>query len=131
MTETKCLYAQIKKEALATTWVCKKVSDYELGKKIVVEAEPLVPLLSNKRLESLLPRILCFRLRYDYTIEHVPGKLLYTADTLSRSPVSVAELRELSLQEEAELFAANAIANLPASTQRLDIYKRVNKKTQL
>ena len=128
MTETECSYAQIEKEALATTWACEKFSDYVLGKKIVVETDhkPLVPLLSNKRLESLPPRILRFRLRlsrYDYAIEHVPGKLLYTADTLSRSPVSSAELRELSLQEEAELFAAVAIANLPASTQRLDVYK--------
>ena len=128
MTETECSYAQIEKEALATTWACEKFSDYVLGKKIVIETDhkPLVPLLSNKRLESLPPRILRFRLRlsrYDYAIEHVPGKLLYTADTLSRSPVSSAELRELSLQEEAELFAAVAVANLPASTQRLDVYK--------
>lgn len=128
MSETECSYAQIEKEALATTWAFEKFSDYVLGKKIVVETDhkPLVPLLSNKRLESLPPRILRFRLRlsrYDYAIEHVPGKLLYTADTLSRSPVSSAELSELRLQEEAELFAADAVANLPASTQRIDTYK--------
>ena len=52
----------------------------------------------------------------------MPGKLLYTVDKLSRSPVSSTELRELSLQDT-EIFAAVAIANLPASTQRLDIYK--------
>lgn len=26
--------------------------------------------------------------RYDYTIEHVPGKLLHKADVLSRAPTS-------------------------------------------
>ena len=131
MTETECLYAQIEKEALATTWAFEKFSDYVFGKKIVAETDhkPLVPLLSNKRLESLPPRILHFRLRlsrYDFAIEHVLGKLLYTADTLSRSPVSSA-LDELRLQEEAELFAADAIANLPASTKRLDVYKSSQK----
>ena len=48
-----------------------------------------------------------------YVIEHVLGKLLYTADTLSISPVSSAGLRVLTLQEEAELFATDAVANLP------------------
>ena len=90
MTETECSYAQIEKEALAIAWACEKFSDYVLGKKIVVETDhkPLVSLLSNKRLENLPPRILRFRLRlsrYDYAIEQVPGKLLYTADTFQIS----------------------------------------------
>ena len=128
MTDTEHLYAQIEKEALATTWACEKFSDYILGKRIVIETDhkPLVPLLNNKRLESLPPRVLRFRLRlsrFDYQIEHVPGKLLYTADTLSRSPVCSAEVRERKLQAEVELFAAETIANLPASTQRIDVYK--------
>ena len=128
MTDTERLYAQIEKEALATTWACEKFSDYILGKRIVIETDhkPLVPLLNNKRLESLPPRVLRFRLRlsrFDYQIEHVPGKLLYTADTLSRSPVCSAEVRERKLQAEVELFAAETIANLPASTQRIDVYK--------
>ena len=128
MTDTERLYAQIEKEALATTWACEKFSDYILGKRIVIETDPkpLIPLLNNKRLESLPPRVLRFRLRlsrFDYQIEHVPGKLLYTADTLSRSPVCSAEVRERKLQAEVELFAAETIANLPASTQRIDVYK--------
>ena len=34
---------------------------------------------------------ICFRLRlarYEYTVEHVPGAKLYTADALSRAPVA-------------------------------------------
>ena len=61
--------------------------------------------------------------RFDYHIEHVPGKLLYTADTLSRLPVSLVDIREITLQDKAEMFAAVAISNLPASTERVDIYK--------
>ena len=61
-------------------------------------------------------------------MEHVPGKLLYTTDTLSRSPVSSADIRELALQDEAELFATVAISNLPASSQRVNVYKSEQRK---
>ncbi len=50
------------------------------------------------------PRILRFRLRlskFDYTISHVPGKFLYTADALSRTPVDGIG-KEAILQNEAE-----------------------------
>lgn len=70
---------------------------------------PLVPLLGNKRLDSLPPRILRYRLRldkFDFKISHVPGKQLYAADTLSRAPISGAEEDSLELQEEVETFIA-------------------------
>ena len=91
MTETEARYTQIEKEALATTWACECFTDYIQGKQFHIETDhkPLVPLLGTKQLDNLPPRILRFRLclmRFDYTIWHVPGKLLYTADTLSRSP---------------------------------------------
>ena len=93
LTETERRYAQIEKEALAVTWSCEKFRDYILGKQIELETDhkPLVPLLSNKRLDGLPPRVLRLRLRldrYDYLISHVPGKLLYLADTLSRAPLA-------------------------------------------
>ena len=87
MTETETRYAQIEKEALASTQACEHFTYYILGKKI--HHKPLVRLLGNKQLDRLLPRILRFRLRlmrFDYTISHVPVKSLFTADTLSRSP---------------------------------------------
>ncbi len=75
MTEAERRYAQIEKEALATTWVCEKFSDFILGKWIQVETDhkPLVPLLGAKDLDRLPPRILRFRLRldrFDYDIKH-------------------------------------------------------------
>ena len=89
LTETEQCHAQIEKEALAVTWSCEKISDYILGSKFKIETDhkPLVPLLSRKHLNDLPPRVLRFRLmaRFDYTIAHVPGWLLYTADTLPGS----------------------------------------------
>ena len=82
MSDTELRYAQIEKEALATTWACERFKDYLIGKEFSIETDhkPLVPLLSSKQLDSLPPRVLRFRLRlmwFNYTISHVPGKLLY------------------------------------------------------
>ena len=84
LTDTERRYAQIEKEALTVTWGCEGFSSYIIGKHVQIETDhkPLVPLLSCKPLENLLPRIVRFRLRmmrFDYSIRHVPGKLLYTA----------------------------------------------------
>ena len=125
MTETECHYAQIEKEALATTWACEKFTPYILGKTFTIQTDhkPLVPLLGSKNLDILPPRILRFRLRmdrFDYSIVHVPGKLLYTADTLSRAPMSESET---NLQEEAEVLMEVCVTDLPASNSRLDEYR--------
>ena len=131
MTETERRYAQIEKEALATTWACEKFSDYLLGKHFQVETDhkPLVPLLGTKHLDTLPPRILRFRLRldrFDYDIRHVAGKELYTADTLSRAPMpDNSSSDSANLQELAELCMTTAISHLPASRDRLEAYRKV------
>ena len=87
MTSTEQRYAQIEKEALATTWVCEKFNDYILGKDILIEKDhkPLVPLFGSKNLDELPPRIQRFKMRlmkYSFIISHIPGKDLVIADTL-------------------------------------------------
>ena len=124
MSETELRYAQIEKEALATTWACEKFRDYLIGKKFSIETDhkPLVPLLNSKYLDSLPPRILRFRLRLmrvDYTISHVPGKLLYTAGTLSRAPAGTSDPDCKALQEEVELYIECVTHHLPATERKL------------
>ena len=126
MTDTEQRYMQIEKEASAATWACEKFSSYVLGMKFTLETDhkPLVPLLSTKQLDTLPPRILRFRLRmdrYDYTVQHVPGKALYMADTLSRAPLEMEEADQ-ELQEEAESLMEISVSNLPASKDRLGEY---------
>ena len=125
LTETEQRYAQIEKETLAITWACKKFSTYLLGRQFAVETDhkPLGPLLSSKHLDDLSPRILRFRLRmmrYEYSIHHVPGKLLYTADTLSRAPGLPATQK---LEEEMEEYVNGVVAALPATERWLQEYR--------
>ena len=130
MTESETHYAQIEKEALASTWACKKFTPYIQGKTIILEADhkPLVLLLSHKGLDSLPPRILrfCLRLmRYDYEIKHVPGKLLHTADALSKAPLKdTINPNEMCEAEEIEFHMSSVISTLPVSDSKLTIFSQ-------
>ena len=127
MSQTEQRYAQIEKEALALTWACEKFTNYILGKRFQIETDhkPLVPLFSTKHLDDLPSRVLRFKLRlarYNYSIAHVPGKHLYTADTLSRAPLELKE-SDTELSDEADRLLAVDISNLPASKEHLEQYK--------
>ena len=113
---------------MATTWACEKFATYILGRKFQIETDhkPLVPLLGSKNLDSLPPQILRFRLRlarFDYTISHVPGKLMYTADTLSRAPLA-DKANDNKLEQDTEKFIEVGVMTLPVSEGRLDQYRK-------
>lgn len=133
MSETERRYAQVEKEALAITWACEKFADFIIGKQIESETDhkPLVSLLGSKHLNNLPPRILRFRLRLDrfsYSIKHVPGKELYTADTLSQTPVSKPTAEsDATLEELADIFMLETISHLPASSPTLQKYRQAQK----
>ena len=81
---------QLRKKLLVFTWLCERASDYILGKPIigVTDHKPLLPMLMTHCLDQLPPRIQRFRMRLlRFNIEsmiQVPGKEMYTSDTLSR-----------------------------------------------
>jgi len=135
LTETEARYAQIEKEALACTWASEKFADYILGKKYQLETnhKPLIPLLGSKHLDDLPPRILRFRLQWShfhYEIKHVPGKLLYTADALSRDPVTATWEAEQSTRDT-DCFANAIVSALPASEERLAQYRMAQSKDSI
>ncbi|XP_046855956.1 uncharacterized protein K02A2.6-like [Xenia sp. Carnegie-2017] len=130
MTTTEERYAQIEKEALATTWACEKFNDYLLGMDFVIETDhkPLVPLLGSKILDQLPPRIQRFKMRlmkYSFTIRHIPGKELVVADALSRAPnMKQPTKSDNNLSEDLNIYVAQIVQNIPASERRLEEIRR-------
>ena len=59
----------------------------------------------------------------------MPGKLLYTADALSRAPASpVIPSEDDSLQDDAELFVNTIVSSLPASKKWLAEYQKAQQE---
>ena len=91
---------------------------------VETDHKPLVSLLSSKKnLDELSPLIQRFRIRlmrYMYTIGHVPGKSLITADALLRAPQE-RPLTEAAILLTDEVTAqANLVVDaLPATETRL------------
>ena len=113
------------------TWALEKFAGYVLGKSVILETDhkPLVPILGRESLDQPPPRVLRFRLRlmrFHYSIHHVPGKTLYTADTLSRAPVkNISDDSSSYSSHEIEQFVQAITAAFPASPDRLDSYRKV------
>ncbi|XP_027869193.1 uncharacterized protein K02A2.6-like [Xiphophorus couchianus] len=126
LTQTEQRYAQVEKEALSLTWACERFSNYLVGKHFQMETDhkPLLSLLSSQMLDDLPPRIQRFRMRlmrYSYSISYVPGKHLWTADTLSRAPmIENLSTTEAKLVDDSNIYVDNVIQNLPASTGYLE-----------
>ncbi|KXJ23585.1 Retrovirus-related Pol polyprotein from transposon 17.6 [Exaiptasia diaphana] len=92
MSETEKWYPQIDKEYLAVTWACERFSDLLIGITFKIETghKPIIPLLGNKDLDLLPPRVQRFRMRlmrFSFNIVYVPGKERISADALSRAPL--------------------------------------------
>ena len=63
-------------------------------------------------------------MQFDYTISHVPGKLLYTADTLSRAPQECSN-RDTELADLTEEQMTTTTTNqFPTTTDSLEAYRQ-------
>ena len=125
LTPTEGRYAQVEKEALASTWACEKFQDYVIGMKFLLETDhlPLISLLGSKSLDELPPRIQRFRMRlmrYNYDIAHVPGKELYTADMLSRAPRATPAASDIAFEQEVTSFVNHVLQSIPVTDCRLE-----------
>ena len=116
------------------TWACERFSEYLIGLRFHIETDhkPLVPLFSSKLLDELPLRVQQFRMRmmrYNFTINHVPGKSLTTADTLTRAPISEPNSEDVLLQDESDAYIQIALQNIPAS--RLDEIRKLQQEDQI
>ena len=133
LTPAEQCYAQIEKEALAVTWACERLSHYLTGMQfhICTDHKPLVPLLGRKNLDELPLRVQRFRMRlmrFQYTISHIPGKSLITADALSRTPTDSPTTEDDKLFQETDAYVDVVMSNLPATDKRLTEIKEVQDK---
>ncbi|XP_064475825.1 uncharacterized protein LOC135389723 [Ornithodoros turicata] len=114
LTQTEERYSQTEKECLAIVWAIQRFDQYLRGLSFLVETDhlPLIPLLGSKDLEMLPPRIQRMRIkimRYQFDVKHVAGKLLATADTLSRAPCDSADK---PAADSIELFISEVMSSV-------------------
>lgn len=117
---------------LVLVYVCKKFSDYVLGKNILLKTAQIISVPPwDKSLDALPPRVLhcCIHLmRFQYSISHVPGKTFYIPDTLSRTLLSASDAN--GVNKDTELFVQAVISGIPASKDYLEVYRKLNHKKQ-
>ncbi|UYV76835.1 K02A2.6-like [Cordylochernes scorpioides] len=124
LTKTKQGYAQIEKEALATTWACERFKYFVVGKTFLIETDhkPLVPIFTTKDLNDLTSRLQRYRMRmlqFSSHIFHTPGKGLITHDTLSRQPFPGHLSEDKELQEAVEHSVRSIVLHKSTTDDRL------------
>ena len=84
-------YSNIEREGLAVVWACKRLEQFLLGKRFVIETDhrPLTWIFGAEQpvKNNVSPRLLKYSLelmRFDYEIKHIKGEMNTIADTLSR-----------------------------------------------
>lgn len=82
-------------------------------------------LCAGPSLDALPPRTQRFRMRlmtYSYTVSHIQGKNLRTADTISPAPLSASTITEndKELTESTNIYVDSIMVNLPGSASYLD-----------
>ena len=66
-------------------------------------------------------------MRFQYSIDHIPGKSLYIADTLSRAPLSTSNADEMT--KDTDVFVQDVISGIPASKDLEDYRKAQSQDT--
>ena len=133
LTSSQQNYAQIEKELFAILFGCIKFHQYIYGKRVVVETDhkPLIPLF-DKALYKVPARLQRFMLRlqsYDLQVLYKPGKYMYTADTLSRAPLSEETLTEFD--NDLTLHCNLLVSTLAVSREKLQEIKDATNKDEV
>ena len=87
--------------------------------------------MSIKNLDEMPLRVQRFRMRlmrYQYTISHVAGKDLYTADSLSRAPSTEVGKHSYKLQQEIASYVNLIIDYLPVTETKMQEIKEKQKE---
>ena len=118
-------YHPIEVEMLAVSWGCQKMNMYLYGlSEFIVQTDhkPLIPILNNKMLIDMSPRIQRMRmtlLKYSFKAEHVQGTTLLDADALSRAPVDTPTKTDEMAERDIITHVNAIIQAMPATSTRL------------
>ncbi len=125
-------YAQIEKEMLSITFACERFHQYVYGQVITVETDhkPLVSIFRKSMNECPLriQRLMLRMQKYDVRVVYIPGKFMFTADTLSRSCRPSNAAADSSSDECVQAYVDMVVSSLPVSQQRYDEIRRETNK---
>ena len=88
--------------------------------KLLTDHKPLVPMINQRDLDNtplLCQRLLMRLMRFNPLAEHVPGRLMVVAVTLSRSPLKFEE--EPDTVEDVQAFVDLVEYTRPATDNQL------------
>lgn len=123
LTEAEVRYPQIDKELLGICFALKKFHNFIYGRKILVKTDhkPLVAICTKDfyKVSNRLQKLKLMLLKYDFTIEYLPGKHMYIADLLSRSFIRTKQKDESNIK-----FVHCVDLDIPISTNSLENLKK-------
>ena len=132
-TEAEPRYGQIEKELLAVQFSLDRLNQYTYGKKVTIEPDhKLLEAIVKKPLATAPPRLLRILLRmqkYEYALEHKPGRELVLPDMLSRAPLP--EIAHDNSEQEIALHVHLVASSLPVSKSKLEEFREATANDQL
>ena len=126
-------YAQIEKELLAIVFTCERFHQFVYGRKVTVQSDhkPLEATMT-KPLSQAPPRIqrLLIRLqKYQPTVQYVPGKYMFIADTLSRAYLTGSNEQQ-DISEDIEVMVHSFVARMAATPEKIAELKEETAKDE-
>lgn len=138
LTECQKRYSQIEKELLAILWGCLKFDTYIYGQTITVHTDhkPLISIFKKPLADvpCRLQRMMLKLQSYDLSVIHIPGKLMFIADTLSRAKIKDNNLPDHSdkiletLNEDLRVHALFLINSINVTDRKLEEIRRETEK---